>query len=279
MLHQTHQQRTTAGFTLVELLVVIGVIALLISILLPALNKAREAARKVNCLSNLRQIGLQMQFYAQNNEGQVPLANRMNFGSTAYYVWKNDRPYGWGLLFLKDWSNSSGANNANTYSGADPRLLYCPSVIDDRYTYNSPRNPWKFSNPSTVRSSYWLSCWDEKDRSYQIRDTGTWWSGPLVQFGVQAPYWTSLGGATQRFPRLAKLKSYMPVASDSMSWNVIRGGHKTGVNTLYADGSASTVPIDALGNWPKLVEFNRAGEYDEDWQARSLYWMFKRLRR
>ena len=64
--------RHRMGFTLVELLVVIGIIALLISILLPSLNKAREAANSVACLSNLRQIGLSVQLYANQNKGIIP---------------------------------------------------------------------------------------------------------------------------------------------------------------------------------------------------------------
>ncbi len=71
-LHNSRGVRCTSGFTLVELLVVIGIIALLISILMPALSAATERARRIRCGSNLRQIGQGLLLYANDNRGIYP---------------------------------------------------------------------------------------------------------------------------------------------------------------------------------------------------------------
>jgi prepilin-type N-terminal cleavage/methylation domain-containing protein len=76
--HHSPRPRTTGakrGFTLVELLVVIGIVAVLVALLLPTLSKAREQAKKTACLSNLRSLGHALVMYANANRDRLPNLN------------------------------------------------------------------------------------------------------------------------------------------------------------------------------------------------------------
>jgi prepilin-type N-terminal cleavage/methylation domain-containing protein len=70
---QRQRRLAQAAFTLIELLVVIAIIAILAALLLPALSKAKERANRINCVSNLRQLGLGTQFYMEEERGRFPI--------------------------------------------------------------------------------------------------------------------------------------------------------------------------------------------------------------
>src|SRR5690349_16071176 len=78
--------RKRTAFTLVELLVVIGIIAILVALLLPSLNKARKAANRLACLSNMRQIKIGVNFYCRDFNGWLPITS-YDFSGNFQPVW------------------------------------------------------------------------------------------------------------------------------------------------------------------------------------------------
>ena len=203
----SHPRRRVA-FTLVELLVVIGIIALLISILLPSLNRARQSAKQVVCLSNLRQIGQASLFYAQAQNGHaLPSGsweqNADSNGNTGInLVW-------WPSMLLRnDYINApQDATLSDGNSGAT--VFMCPS-IDPAVGYNSGLNDGRtrvFSYGGAAEDRYWY------DLSYGIN--GSQFGGNPVAIWNKFPALAANAKAKYGNPYTPPHKlSQIPAASD-----------------------------------------------------------------
>jgi prepilin-type N-terminal cleavage/methylation domain-containing protein/prepilin-type processing-associated H-X9-DG protein len=85
--------RRRAGFTLIEMLIVVAIVALLAALLLPSLNRAREHARRVQCASNLRQVSLATIMYANQNRGVFPGVGRWPHQAHDWVYWGRVAPF------------------------------------------------------------------------------------------------------------------------------------------------------------------------------------------
>ncbi len=226
--------RNRTAFTLVELLVVIGVIALLVSILLPALNKAREAAHRVACSSNQRQLVMALRAYANDNRDCVPLGYLFSSRWGSYMI-RDPVQYGTkpylmlGILYI---------------SGhlTDPKTYYCPSEIDERWQFDTAINPW----PPETATTYCRA-------GFGVR--------PMVQFGGGSGGTPPLGvPAGNKWPHLRDVQhnalvTEMLIYRPASNLDSLATRHRTGINAGYADGSVKWVPRELFnaGYWVENI--------------------------
>lgn len=214
-------KRAARAFTLIELLVVIGIIALLLSLLLPALAHAREAGRAAKCRSNLKQIHQAMILYAQANNDQIPIGFRQTKQFNSMIYSGSAQKF---VLFGK-------LHEAKlTFDG---EIFYCPSERNERFAFDTEQNPWP---PGETPSANTYS-------GYACR--------PIVEL---PDVWTSQTDV----PRFAQLGNVALLADLMNSPDRIQTRHGDRVNVLYVDSSVSSFMRKRL---PEKFPYENFGNY------------------
>lgn len=227
--------RQRAAFTLVELLVVIGIIAVLVAILLPTLSRARAAAQRVQCLSNVRQIGTFMFMYANDYNGVAPVgfnASQMQFNYMIFH-----RNSGWANL---------GHLVAAGYDNVG-RAFYCPSEMQSNLMFDAPDNPWRPQNFDPTDPKYTSGGQVQHTRAgYGTRPTRFWWEvAPGPSYPREWNYTTNTFGNVN-WPRLREYRNKAMIADIIASNITVTRRHKDGINVWYGHGGAQWVPIQAF---------------------------------
>lgn len=151
----------TQGMSLVELLVVVGIVGVLGAMLLPALNRAREASKRASCINNLRQIGLAFKMYADEHDGYYPPAGMYGTGNEVDCSSTNTpfRPTAKPDYEQWTWTPSFDVSELMPGYLADPEVLFCPSDPDS--------NPDDLLNPVSNVVDLYYQC-DNYCRGWMI---------------------------------------------------------------------------------------------------------------
>ena len=240
-------RRRLLGFTLIELLVVISIIALLISLLLPALKKAKETARRAQCLSNLRQIMNGLHIYANEFDGRFPPSHEQHNASLTFELaagGPNQAHYvGYYHELVVDGVVNQFLGHGTLYPLeiiTDPRTFYCPSQRYDLFSY-----PIGWSNDNKFGGS-------ARFCSYYYRLFGQLSSG-ISKANVDRLHNYSLHDVKQ--PIAMEADIFHPGSSDwgefpgDTAWSHIE---PSATNVAYSDGHAEQVGDKALWNYSQV---------------------------
>ena len=148
------RHRTPRGFTLVELLVVIGIIALLISILLPSLNRAREQANRIKCASNLRQIALAAIMYAGQNVREKGIFPRTYWDGTDNGMGRSPTT---GANEVDAFAGPSGKVGNNNITASFFHLLKATDLTAEAFICPSTNATRAWSGQEIQKKSNWLA--------------------------------------------------------------------------------------------------------------------------
>jgi type II secretory pathway pseudopilin PulG len=235
----------------VELLVVIGIIALLISVLMPALKKAREAAEKTRCLANLRQQGVYLQIYANRFHGACPVGKVGSFGQNSYYMAVDSAGLGKVFPTCMGLMVPAGVLTDNSYS-ADPKVFFCPTdtsrILNEPTSSGSAFGTQRWMG-STTRTTYM------QNPSYRFGDVGKTGVDPGNNPSFTIGYhdydtdtdilWKKANGVRPHIiPKVTDFKGQALVIDEVIQRTFVRQAHRDGINALYANWSAQWVPID-----------------------------------